>query len=55
MTDMLEFQSPFGIAGRIFNKLILTNYLTKFLIDRNRHIKAYAESENWRSVIPEKD
>ena len=55
MTDMLEFQSPFGIAGRLFNKLILTNYLTKFLIDRNRHIKAYAESEDWRSVIPEKD
>jgi len=52
MTDLLEFESPFGIAGRVFNKLILTNYLTKFLNDRNRHIKSYAESGDWRSIIP---
>ena len=53
MKDVFEFQSPFGSAGNIFNKLILTKYLTKFLIDRNQVIKAYAESEKWRSVIPQ--
>ena len=52
MKDILDFISPLGIAGNIFNKLILTNYLTKFLNDRNNVIKAYAESEKWRSIIP---
>ncbi len=51
MKDTFEFHSPFGIFGRIFNKLILTNYLTKFLRDRNKVIKEYAESEKWKLVL----
>lgn len=38
MTDVLFFQSPFGILGRAFNYLILTKYLRKFLIQRNQLI-----------------
>ena len=53
MKDIFNFISPFGIAGNIFNKLILTKYLTKFLNDRNNVIKAYAESEKWKSIIPQ--
>ena len=53
MKDIFDFISPFGIAGNIFNKLILTKYLTKFLNDRNNVIKAYAESEKWKSIIPQ--
>ena len=53
MKDIFEFQSPFGIAGRFFNKLVLTKYLTDFLIERNNVIKEYAESGKWRSVIPQ--
>lgn len=51
MIDVFEFQSPFGILGRIFNKLILTNYLRKFLVNRNNTIKEYAESDKWKLVL----
>lgn len=44
MTDVFEFVSPFGILGRIFNRLVLTNYMKRFLIERNQVIKEYAES-----------
>ena len=43
MKDVFEFESPFGILGKIFNKLILTRYMTKLLLERNRVIKATAE------------
>ncbi|MFL9833796.1 SRPBCC family protein [Chryseobacterium terrae] len=43
MTDILEFESPFGIIGKIFNKIFLKNYLTKFLLERNNLIKITAE------------
>lgn len=51
MTDIFRFQSPFGIAGQLFDKLVLTKYLTKFLIERNRLIKEYAESKKWETIL----
>ncbi|MBW7674924.1 SRPBCC family protein [Chryseobacterium chendengshani] len=43
MTDIFEFESPLGIIGKLFNRLFLTNYLTKFLLTRNKLIKKTAE------------
>ena len=54
MKDVFEFESPCGIFGRLFNKLILTKYLTKFLIARNNLIKDFAESEKWKTMLDEK-
>jgi hypothetical protein len=54
MKDVFEFESPFGVFGQLFNKLILTNYLTKFLIVRNNLIKDFAESEKWKTILNEK-
>lgn len=51
MTDIFEFHSPFGILGKIFNKLILTNYLKNFLIERNQIIKEFAESDKWKQIL----
>jgi ligand-binding SRPBCC domain-containing protein len=51
MKDVFNFQSPFGILGQAFDKLVLTKYLTKLLSDRNNLIKEYAESELWRTVL----
>lgn len=45
MTDIFEFQSPFGILGQLFNSLILTKYLRRLLIDRNNVIKEFAETD----------
>jgi hypothetical protein len=51
MTDKFLFESPFGILGDIFNKLILTKYLKAFLIERNQIIKDFAESDKWKQLL----
>jgi ligand-binding SRPBCC domain-containing protein len=51
MTDSFIFESPYGIAGKIFNFLILERYLKNLLIKRNRLIKECAESEKWRQIL----
>lgn len=43
MTDILEFESPLGIIGKIFNAIFLKNYMKNFLLQRNKLIKATAE------------
>jgi ligand-binding SRPBCC domain-containing protein len=43
MTDIFEFQSPFGVLGWLFDKLVLTRYMTGFLVERNDVIRDYAE------------
>lgn len=43
MIDILEFESPLGIIGKLFNKLFLKNYLKDFLLERNAIIKKTAE------------
>ena len=44
MKDIFEFETPLGILGNIFNKLILTHYMTKLLKERNRVIKEASQS-----------
>ncbi|MFZ4929481.1 SRPBCC family protein [Chryseobacterium sp. Mn2064] len=44
MIDIFEFESPLGIIGRFFNKIFLTHYLEKFLLERNALIKSTAEA-----------
>jgi len=55
MTDIFKFSSPYGIFGHLFNSLILTKYLQKFLTERNNIIKYYAETALWKSVLEEKN
>jgi ligand-binding SRPBCC domain-containing protein len=44
MRDVFVFESPFGMIGRLFNRLILKRYMTGFLVERNRVIKEEAEA-----------
>lgn len=53
MVDIFEFSASYGVFGRIFNALILTNYLKKLLLHRNEIIKNYAETDKWKSVLDE--
>ncbi len=52
MTDLLEFESPLGRLGNMFNNMILTAYMKKFLIQRNAAIKRAAESDQWKQFLP---
>ena len=51
MTDIFEFESPLGVLGKLFNKLVLTNYMNGFLEDRNQTIKRIAETEEWKKYL----
>jgi ligand-binding SRPBCC domain-containing protein len=46
MIDTIEYQTPFGIFGKLFDKLILKDYLTKFIQERNEFIKKLAEKKH---------
>jgi ligand-binding SRPBCC domain-containing protein len=51
MSDSFYFESPFGIIGRLFDNLFLTNYLKGFLEERNRIIKEFAEGNRWKDFL----
>jgi ligand-binding SRPBCC domain-containing protein len=46
MTDLLEYETPFGIFGKLFDVLFLKKHLTQFLLDRNKILKETAEKMN---------
>jgi len=41
MIDLFHFESPFGLLGQLFNAVVLTNYMTRFLEERNAAIKEH--------------
>jgi ligand-binding SRPBCC domain-containing protein len=49
--DLFHFESPYGIFGKWFNSLYLTNYLKKLLEQRNKTIKEFAEGEKWKMLL----
>jgi ligand-binding SRPBCC domain-containing protein len=50
MKDVFDFESPFGILGRIVNFLLLEKYMTRLLIIRNQLIKKMAEGDGWKEL-----
>jgi ligand-binding SRPBCC domain-containing protein len=51
MTDILDFDAPMGIPGKIFSALFLKGYMKRLLIKRNETIKKIAESNEWEKFI----
>lgn len=43
MKDQFEYEVPLGVLGKIFDKLVLKNYMTSFLKQRNQVLKTIAE------------
>ncbi|MBE8727661.1 SRPBCC family protein [Flavobacterium hungaricum] len=43
MTDLLQYETPFGIFGKLFDVLTLKKHLTKFLLERNKILTETAE------------
>jgi ligand-binding SRPBCC domain-containing protein len=44
MKDVFHFESPYGIFGKIFNQVFLTNYMKRLLTQRNVIIKQAVET-----------
>jgi ligand-binding SRPBCC domain-containing protein len=52
MTDLFEFESPFGRLGRFANNFVLIGYMKKMLLERNHLIKQAAETDQWKKLLP---
>jgi ligand-binding SRPBCC domain-containing protein len=46
MKDKIQYETPFSIFGRLFDKLVLKKYLIHFIGERNQFIKDLAERTN---------
>ena len=51
LIDLFHFESPFGVMGRLLNRIYLTNYMKNLLELRNNAIQEYAESDNWKFIL----
>tara|TARA_B100000795_G_scaffold225955_2_gene181823 strand:- start:127 stop:603 length:477 start_codon:yes stop_codon:yes gene_type:complete len=51
MIDLFDYQSPLGFLGKIADKLFLEKYMTELLIERNRIVKEFAESNKWKALL----
>lgn len=45
MTDKLQYETPFGVFGKLFDYLFLKKHLTVFLLERNKILKTVAENK----------
>ena len=45
VTDLLEYETPFGIFGQLFDKLFLKKHLTNCIIHRNAILKDLAQKQ----------
>lgn len=43
MKDKLQYETPFGIFGKLFDILFLEKHLTNFLLERNKVLKDVSE------------
>ena len=51
MTDYFNYESPFGIFGKLADKLFLLKYMTDLLAERNRIVKDFAETDKWKKIV----
>lgn len=52
MIDKFQYEVPYGIAGRLFNKVVLYKYMKGLLLRRNTVIKEIAEGGNkWKQYL----
>ena len=51
MIDQFYYDVPFGMLGKLANKLYLENYMRKLLAERNTIIKQIAESNQWKQYL----
>lgn len=46
MVDIFDYTSPCGLLGKLVDTLFLERYMTRFLIERNQHLKRLAEEQS---------
>lgn len=46
MTDVLEYETPFGLLGKFFDAILLKKHLKRFLLKRNQILKKLLEKKD---------
>ncbi|CAC9976509.1 SRPBCC family protein [Flavobacterium panici] len=52
MKDVLQYETPFGIFGELFDILFLEKHLTNFLLERNKVLKEVSEKTSITNQKP---
>jgi ligand-binding SRPBCC domain-containing protein len=52
MRDVMEFEAPLGLLGKVAERLWLEPHMRSLLERRNRCIQQTAESEAWKDYLP---
>lgn len=51
MKDVVRFSAPYGVLGRIVERVVLERHMRKLLERRNLNIKRAGESEQYRQYL----
>jgi ligand-binding SRPBCC domain-containing protein len=51
MIDLLDFETPYGSFGQLFNRVYFTRYMKRLIEHRNKMIKEFAESDKWQKLL----
>ncbi|WP_320243349.1 hypothetical protein [Tenacibaculum sp. 1B UA] len=51
MIDVFDYVSPLVFLGKLIDKIFLKKYMIKLLVERNKVIKEFAETDAWRVVL----
>ena len=49
--DVFDYESPFGIFGKIADRLFVESHLRQMLEERNQIIKRIAEGDDWQKFL----
>lgn len=51
MKDVVELSAPWGVLGRVAERLVVGKHMRKLLEHRNAFIKHCAESSDWMKFL----
>jgi len=51
LKNIFDYTFPGGSIGRFIDHLFLKRYMSRLLDMRNQHIKRYAESDAWKTIL----
>jgi ribosome-associated toxin RatA of RatAB toxin-antitoxin module len=49
--DILNYETPYGLLGRMANKFYIHGYLESLIHHRNKVIRYYAEGDKWHALL----
>lgn len=51
VTEVFDYTSPWGFLGKVADVLFLERYMRNLLLERNKVIKEFAESDKWQRIL----